>query len=173
MAAPTYFPLQRVYRVIQVDEHFIRSPTPELFVDGGIFANDPEVAAIWAVRMQWKKATNYHLLSIGTGCYNTILSSSTWGGYCGWIFNKGFSVNTLMDATRSITEIVTNNLAKFNDMRRMKFNYRITKSMDLDDAKFVRKFDEEWENLKDGEDFRALLYFYETYIIKKQDRVEN
>jgi patatin-like phospholipase/acyl hydrolase len=120
MAAPTYFPPHEVYQGTQTNGYFIPGNTSELFIDGGVFANDPELTALWAIRMQWKKPVNYHLLSVGTGCYTSTLSSSTWGGYFGWIFNKGFWVNTLMDATRSFTEIIGSNLAKFNNMRRMK-----------------------------------------------------
>jgi hypothetical protein len=36
----------------------------EVFIDGSVFVNDPELTALWAVRMQWKKMTNYHLLSV-------------------------------------------------------------------------------------------------------------
>ncbi|CAF1219562.1 unnamed protein product [Rotaria sp. Silwood1] len=79
MAAPTYFPPYEVCSGKKHNEHFVKDGTPELYIDGGVFANDPELAALWAIRMQWKKSVNYHLLSIGTGCYNTTLSSSTWG----------------------------------------------------------------------------------------------
>ncbi len=41
----------------------------EVFIDGGVFANDPELTTLWAVRMQRKKMTNYHLLSIDIGYY--------------------------------------------------------------------------------------------------------
>lgn len=164
MAAPTYFPPHEVYQGVKNDGEFTPHGDPELFIDGGMFANDPELAALWAVRMQWKKPANYHLLSVGTGCYTSTLSSSTWGGYMGWIFNKGFLINTLMDATRSFTEIVGGNLAKFHNMRRMKLNYKIAKEMDLDDPNFVRIFDEEWANLQNGDDFKAFLYFYDKYI---------
>ncbi|CAF1126473.1 unnamed protein product, partial [Rotaria sordida] len=136
MAAPTYFPPHEIWSGTKHHGHFMKEGTPELYIDGGVFANDPELAALWAIRMQWKKPVNYHLLSIGTGCYNTTLSSSTWGGYLGWIFNKGFLINTLMDATRSFIETIANNLAKFHDVRRMKLNYQITKAMALDDGSF-------------------------------------
>ena len=69
-----------------------------------------------------------------------------------------------MDATRSLTELVTNNLAKIDGIRRMKFNYYIEKSMKLDDPSFVPEFDKEWERLQNEEDFKALIYFYNTYI---------
>jgi hypothetical protein len=118
--------------------------------------------------MQWKKPANYYLLYITTGCFTSTLSSSTWGGYLGWIFNQGFLVNTLMDATRSFTEIIGSNLAKFNNMRRMKLNYQITKPMALDDPDFVHVFDQEWEKyLKHEDDFEALIYFYNRYITNK------
>jgi predicted acylesterase/phospholipase RssA len=165
MAAPTYFPPHEAYRGTQTNGYFIPEGDSELFVDGGVFANDPELAALWAIRMQWKKPANYHLLSVGTGCYTSTLSSSTWGGYFGWIFNQGILVNTLMDATRSFTEIIGGNLAKFNNIRRMKLNYQITKPMALDDPDFVRVFDREWEYLKNEDDFKAFVYFYNNYIL--------
>ena len=167
MAAPTYFPPHIMFPGKKVDGHFVKDNSrSELYIDGGVFANDPELAALWAIRMQWKKMANYQLLSIGTGCYTTTLSSSTLGGYFGWIFNNGFLVNTLMDATRSFIETIASNLAKFNDTKRMKLNYQITKPMDLDDGSFVEKFDQEWETLKNEADFKAFIYFYENCIAK-------
>ena len=170
MAAPTYFPPQHIHKRIIRDGHFIEDPHPkpaEIFIDGGVFANDPELVAMWAIRMQWKKLVNYHLLSIGTGTYNGKLSPTTRGGYPGWIRTDGLAINILMDATRSSTEIMGNNLAKFNNIRRMKFNYRIIESMSLDDPTFIQKFNDEWESLKTGDDFKALLYFYNKYINKQ------
>ena len=167
MAAPTYFPPYEMSSGKKVNGCFVSDGAPELHIDGGVFANDPELAALWAIRMQWKKPVNYHLLSIGTGCYNTTLSSSTWGGYFDWILNKGFLINTLMDATRSFIETIASNLAKFDNMKRMKLNYRMTKSMDLDDSCFVNRFDEEWEMLKTEEDFKAFVYFYDKYITEQ------
>jgi hypothetical protein len=167
MAAPTYFPPHQVYQGIQDNGIFLPGKISELFIDGGIFANDPELAALWAVRMQWRKPVNFHLLGIGTGCYTSTLSSLTWGGYIGWIFNNGILVNTLMDATRSFTEIISSNLAKFNNMRRMKLNYQITEPLALDDPKFIQIFDKEWEHLKNEQDYKALVYFYDNYITEK------
>lgn len=167
MAAPTYFPPQEVWSGKKHHGHFMKQESPELYIDGGVFANDPELAALAVIRMQWKKRVNYHLLSIGTGCYNTKLSSSTWGGYLGWIFNNGFLINTLMDATRSFIETISSNLAKFRDIRRMKLNYQITKSIDLDDGSFITVFDDEWEHLKGEEDYKAFIYFYDTFIAKQ------
>ncbi len=167
MAAPTYFPPYEMSNGKKVNGHFVKAGALELHIDGGVFANDPELAALWAIRMQWKKPVNYHLLSIGTGCYNTTLSSSTRGGYFDWILNKGFLINTMMDATRSFIETIGGNLAKFDNMKRMKLNYRMTKPIDLDDGCFVNKFDEEWEMLKTEEDFRSFVYFYDKYITEQ------
>jgi hypothetical protein len=168
MAAPTYFPPQLVYSGKKVQGQFVKEGEPELYIDGGVFANDPELAALWAVRMQWKKPANYHLLSIGTGCYNTTLSPSTWGGYVGWLRNGAYLVNTLMDGPRSFIETVGSNMAKFNNIRRMKLNYDMTVSMSLDDGSFVKRFDTEWGKLKTEEDYRAFVYFYDNYIHKRQ-----
>ncbi|CAF1436606.1 unnamed protein product [Adineta ricciae] len=167
MAAPTYFPPMEIFTGKKVDGVFRKDAQSELFIDGGVFANDPELSALWAIRMQWKKPANYHLLSIGTGCYKTALSSSTWGGYLGWIMNKGYLVNTLMDAPRSFIEIIGSNLAKFSNIRRMKLNYNMKRSMALDDGEFVRVFDKEWEQLKTEEDYKAFVYFYDSYIVKR------
>jgi len=165
MAAPTYFPPQEVYRGIQHNGQFMPGKKLELYIDGGVFANDPELAALWAIRMQWKKQANYHVLCIGTGCYTSPLSASTWGGYMAWILDNGHIVNTLMDATRSFTEIIGSNLAKFNNMRRMKLNYKITQSIELDDPNFSKKFDEEWKRLKTENDYKAFVFFFEQYIV--------
>lgn len=164
MAAPTYFPPYKIYKGTQKCGMFKPGETFEFFIDGGVFANDPELTTLWAIRLQWKKPVNYHLLSIGTGCYSSKLSESTWGGYLGWIFNRGILVNTLMDATRSLTELIGSNLAKLRNVRRMKLNYKITRPMALDDRGFVEIFNREWEVLKKEDDFAALLYFYENFI---------
>jgi len=167
MAAPTYFPPKRVFKGTQQNGQFTPGNDLELYIDGGVFANDPELVALWAIRMQWKKLFNYYLLSIGTGCYNAKLSPSTWGGYPGWIRTDGLAINILMDATRSSTEIMANNLVNFNNIRRMKFNYRILESMSLDDPQFIERFDQEWESLRNEPDFKAFIYFYDNYITKR------
>ncbi|CAF0927023.1 unnamed protein product [Didymodactylos carnosus] len=164
MAAPSYFPPHKLHKGNVENGHFVPDKHHEIFIDGGVFANDPELIALWAIRMQWKKMVNYHLLSIGTGHYVEEVSAPTWSGYLGWIFNKGLLITTLMEATRSFTEIITNNLAKFNDIKRMKFNFRIKRSMALDDPSFVYEFDKEWKILKNGEDFQTLIAFYNKYI---------
>ena len=177
MAAPTYFPPHPVYQRVIENGYFVANnndddTSAEIFIDGGVFANDPELAALWAIRMQWKKLINYYLLSIGTGCYNTVLKSSTWGGIIGWIISDGGGVliNTLMDATRSMTEIFANNLAKFNNMKRMKFNYKLSESLNLDDPDFVQRFDNEWKTLQRGDDYQTLVYFYKRYINKNEPK---
>jgi hypothetical protein len=165
MAAPTYFPPKRVFKGTQQNGQFTPGNDLELYIDGGVFANDPEVAALWAVRMQWKKPVRYHILSIGTGCYTSQLPPDTWGGYIGWLFKGGAIINTLFDATRSFTEIIGGNLAKFSDMKRMKLNYQMTESKPLDDPNFAQTFNDEWEKyLKHEPDYRALVYFYDRYI---------
>ncbi|CAF1645858.1 unnamed protein product, partial [Didymodactylos carnosus] len=129
MAAPTYFPPHEMckWKTLENNE-FQENGSHETFIDGGVYANDPELSALWAIRMQWKKRVNYHLLCIGTGYSSSSISSTNKGGYTGWLFN-GLVIDTLMEATRSLIEIVTNNLAKFSDIKRMKFNFEITKSM--------------------------------------------
>jgi patatin-like phospholipase/acyl hydrolase len=66
MAAPIYFLPQEVYKGTQHNEQFLPEKTSELFIDGAVFANDPELAALWAIRMQWKKSATYNILCIGT-----------------------------------------------------------------------------------------------------------
>ncbi|CAF2827590.1 unnamed protein product [Rotaria sp. Silwood2] len=140
--------------------------TGEVFIDGGVFANYPELTALWEIRMQGKKLVNYHLLSMGTGCYNAKVSVDNWnGGYKYRLYDtNGLLVNMFMDSTRSLTETVMNNLAKFDNITRMKFNYKLKESMELDALDFAEKFKEDWEKLKGGPDFKALVYFYKTYI---------
>jgi len=167
MAAPTYFPPHEMSKGIIENGQFKPTRLPEIFVDGGIFANDPELIALWAMRMQWKKSMNYHILSIGTGAYNTSITTSGLGGYYEWLFKNGLLVNTSMEATCSLTEVISNNLSKLNNMIRMKFNYKLTKSLSLDDANFIKIFDEEWKELKKKEDFRTLIYFYDKYILQQ------
>ncbi|CAF1516913.1 unnamed protein product [Adineta ricciae] len=133
MAAPTYF---RPWHMCQWE----KKGDDQVFIDGGVFANDPELTATWSIRMHLARLVNYRILSIGTGCYSPQLDSNSWGGYWTWIanlFKPGLLVNTLMDATGSLTETVVNDLAKFN--------YKLKISMELDDPKFPAMFDDEWE----------------------------
>ncbi|CAF3003725.1 unnamed protein product [Rotaria sp. Silwood2] len=174
MAAPTYFQPCTMYKRKKVNDHFERDGEDETFIDGGVFANDPELAALWAIRMQWKKPINYRLLSIGTGCYNAKLSVDNWkGGYKYWLYDtNGLLVNVLMDGTRSLTETVMNKLATFGNIKRMKFNYKLKKSMELDDPNFAKIFNAEWEQLKTEDDYQVLVYFYKKYIKKEQNSFE-
>ncbi|CAF1057886.1 unnamed protein product [Adineta steineri] len=171
MAAPTYFrPCTMYKRKKNVNGIYERDGKDETFLDGGVFANDPELAALWAIRMQWKKPVKYHLMCIGTGRYNAKLSMDhNWnGGYKYWLLDtKGLLVNVFMDGTRSLTETITNNLAKFDSIKRIKFNYKLTESMELDDPTFAVKFNAAWDaKLKDGHDYKTLLFFYKKYIQK-------
>ncbi|CAF1504718.1 unnamed protein product [Adineta ricciae] len=207
MAAPTYFrPWHMCEWEKKEDGNFGKKKDANgkdvedhIFIDGGVFANDPELTAIWSIRMHLARLVNYRILSIGTGCYSPQLDSNSWGGYWTWVanlFKPGLVVNTLMDATRSLTETVVNDLAKFNNIRRMKFNYKLKISMELDDPKFPAMFDDEWEKfvnssgkkltnisedgsrglstdkskygLMYGPDYKALLHFYERHIKREQ-----
>lgn len=57
-SAPTYFPAAKVQS---------RSGADRIFVDGGVFANNPALAAIRAARQLYPKAEETLLVSIGTG----------------------------------------------------------------------------------------------------------
>ncbi|CAF1681944.1 unnamed protein product, partial [Adineta ricciae] len=151
-----------------------RDGDDETFIDGGVFANDPEMAALWAIRMQWKKPVNYHLISIGTGCYNAKLSVDNWkGGYKYWLLDtNGLLVNVLMDGPRSLIETVMNKLATFDNIKRIKFNYQLKESIELDDPGFAAKFNKEWEILKTGDDYKVLVYFYKEHIKKQRNSSE-
>ncbi|CAF0805872.1 unnamed protein product [Adineta steineri] len=165
MAAPTYFPPQPVSTGIIENGRFISNEvTPEIFIDGGLFANDPELMALWAIRMQWKKLVNYHILSVGTCDYNTPISLSDGTGIIGWMMHDGQLINTLMTATCSLTEIISNNVAKSSTVKRMKFNYKLKTDIAMDNTDFPKIFDKEWDKLKQAEDLKALIYFYDTYI---------
>ena len=65
------------------------------------------------------------------------------------MLNDGIPINTLMDATRRFIEMVAGNLAKFDNLRRMKLNYEIVEAMNLADPNFTNVFDGEWKRLKD------------------------
>jgi patatin-like phospholipase/acyl hydrolase len=176
MAAPTYFPPWSMFKGRKENGNFVQDDEEQVFIDGGVFANDPELIALWTIRIQWKKVSNYRLLSIGTGCYNPQLPTSSWGGYYTWLFQthrRGLVIDTLMDATRSLTETITKNLAKLDDIKRMRFNYKLTQPLNLDDSDFPSKFDQEWETLKQGPDYKALCYFYTTYIEKKTMKTDS
>ncbi|CAF1401544.1 unnamed protein product [Rotaria sordida] len=101
MAAPTYFEPFPI-KDKKINGIFLEMNEPEVFIDGGVFANDPELTALWAIQMQWKKLVNYRLLSIGTGCYNPQLDPKSWGGYWEWLVSgkSGLVTDTLMDATQ-------------------------------------------------------------------------
>ncbi|CAF4111451.1 unnamed protein product, partial [Adineta steineri] len=177
MAAPTYFrPCTMYKRKKNVNGIYERDGQDETFLDGGVFANDPELAALWAIRMQWKKPVKHNIISIGTGCYNAKLSvNNNWkGGYKYWLLDtKGLLVNVFMDGTRSLTETVMNDFAKFDSIKRIKFNYKLTESMEFDNPTFADKFNKAWDaDLKGGHDYRTLVFFYRNYIQKRSSSFE-
>ncbi|CAF3895900.1 unnamed protein product, partial [Didymodactylos carnosus] len=43
MAAPTYFPPHKMHRGIIENGHFVPNKHQKIYVDGGVFANDPEL----------------------------------------------------------------------------------------------------------------------------------
>jgi len=166
MAAPTYFPPQKMSHGIIQNGQFIPKMSPKIFVDGGIFANDPELMALWGLK--WKQSIHYHILSIGTGAYDTQIEKSNLGGYFRCLSKNRLLVNTLMEATCGLTEHISSNLAKLNNIKRIKFNHKLIEPMSLDDVNFIKKFDEEWEDLKEKEDFTTLIQFYDKYILEQQ-----
>ena len=46
MGVPTYYPPQEVFQWFQENEHLRRGDKSELFIDGGVFANDAELLAL-------------------------------------------------------------------------------------------------------------------------------
>ncbi len=81
-------------------------------MDDGVFVNDPELVALCVSDTDaMKKKVIYHFSSIGTWCYNLRLAESIWDRW-------------LMDVTRNLTEIIANNLTKFDNIKR---NNSITK----------------------------------------------
>ncbi|CAF1134996.1 unnamed protein product [Didymodactylos carnosus] len=170
--------------------------TADMFIDGGVFANNPELTALWTIECDrninksgntsWTDIIKWPLIwakNTSTGWFKD--------GIVGWLYD-GLVSNTLMDATGNFTEKVTTNLATMMSIRRMRFNFKMTKPMALDNDEFIKKFDKEWENvleneredkyysddklLKDSDDkcdeflektsrdFKALMKFYNTYI---------
>ncbi|CAF1649321.1 unnamed protein product [Didymodactylos carnosus] len=168
MAAPTYSPPHKMNKWKIENGLFQPNGPIEILVDGGMFANDPELEALW------RKMVNYYIISIGTGYYTELMSTLNQGGYKGWLSNGSLIINTLFETTRSFTETIANNLAKFSNLKRMKFNFKIQKYMDLDDPTFVPVFDAEWKDFKNGKkgnykDFDALIDFFEHYIYHQEN----
>ena len=72
-SAPTYFPASKI---------IARDRTIRYFSDGGVFANNPSLAAIREVRQRYPKATEILLVSIGTGSLDYRLPAEripSWG----------------------------------------------------------------------------------------------
>lgn len=58
-AAPTYFPPEAISIAGTIDKY--------LLVDGGVFANNPAACALVEARVQFPQATEFTLVSLGTG----------------------------------------------------------------------------------------------------------
>lgn len=72
-AAPTYFPPAHITN---------RAGDGYWFVDGGVFANNPSIAALSAAKRLWPDAERIVLLSLGTGTDETPMSgahAAHWG----------------------------------------------------------------------------------------------
>ena len=87
IAAPTFFPIYKMEGESPLAGHRM--------VDGGIFANDPELTGLWAARMTTKTLNHYRLLSIGTGSFHRMLSPQMNGGVRDWIFDNGRLISTI------------------------------------------------------------------------------
>ena len=140
-------------------------------VDGGLFANDPELAGLWVSRMDSPSLNTYRLLSVGTGSYTTPVNMSMHGGIVGWLSGGGLLISTMMEANKSFTESVSAQLARFSNVRRYKLSCDLAQSMELDDISFPAKFNDDWEGVhggvafKQSVDMKALNFFYQHFFL--------
>ncbi len=74
-AAPTYFPPAKILNPADKNDYFS-------FVDGGTYANNPAMCAFVEAQQMYPEATEFHLVSLGTGTRTTRIAheqAETWG----------------------------------------------------------------------------------------------
>ncbi len=157
MAAPYYFPPY----ASQTPDTYIGT-----YIDGGIFANDPMLTGLHCARMNGRLSSDYseyRLVGIGTGVSKPNNEKSLGGGVSTWAMGepKGLLLNTVLEANRSLTETISEGLARFQRIRRIKFNIALVKPPELDDFDFVKDLDAKdvWEKIKESDDMQALQQF--------------
>eukprot|EP01119_Soliformovum_irregulare_P018499 TRINITY_DN5695_c0_g1_i1.p1 TRINITY_DN5695_c0_g1~~TRINITY_DN5695_c0_g1_i1.p1 ORF type:complete len:605 (-),score=133.16 TRINITY_DN5695_c0_g1_i1:29-1678(-) len=155
MAAPTYFPPQTV-----TCPH---EPKIRQFIDGGVFANDPSLAAFYVAYIAAGRQT-YSILNIGTMEYTSPVRNQ--GGYVGWLMQGDHNiVDIVMQASSSFAETALDMMGHhFHDLRRYKFNFTMTKPMALDDPSFIPKLNETFNSIENSSDMAGMLEFVKRYI---------
>ena len=152
MAAPTYFP-PHIMNVTNSDGEVSQHG----MIDGGVYANDPELTALWATRMNTHTLNTYRILSIGTGSYTAPVNIRMGGGYWGWLIGSaGLIVSTILQSSSEFTEAIVASLARFSNIRRFKLNCDILKDMQIDDVTFPTVFNREWAGHTVKEDGRTV-----------------
>ena len=159
MAAPTFFPPHYLQQALRL----WRRRADGCYVDGGIFANDPELAGLWAARLNpaSELVDRFNIVSIGTGVFEQSLGDNMQGGYKDWIFNNGLLINTILEANRSFTEVIAAGLGRTDNIRRFKCNFMMSTAMDLSSSQFPRDFEDNFARLRASTDVRALISIWQ------------
>jgi patatin-like phospholipase/acyl hydrolase len=120
---------------------------PHAFLDGGIYANDPELCALWIARQQHLRQKSCIIIGIGTGKYTEEIIPLN-NSKLGWILpGGGLIVTTIMDANTSFIEQVAADMTTFADVKRFKLNYTLNRKADLADPTFVSSWDNVFHSL--------------------------
>jgi len=160
MAAPTYFPPYTMQFSIHPETN---KPVTDTFVDGGIFANDPEYLAVVAARREKQRPSRIAILALGTGIF-PLTWKDTWGGYAGWLSDSGKIINVIMEANGSLIDVLMNDLSAYSNVDRFKLNFTMKEAMALDDPGFVGVFDAFIPEIINGPDFRSWKKFFQEFI---------
>jgi len=140
-------------------------PYDATFIDGGIFANNPEYCALVGARRDKQAAALFRVLSLGTGIYPQSWHD-TLGGYAGWLSNSGLIINTILEANRSLMDVFMSDMSAFSNVARFRLNYQLADDMALDDPKFVDVFDKALPCIVAGDDFQSWKRFYRDFIFR-------
>ena len=182
MAGPLYF----------TPHHFVHDGKKRTFIDGGVFANDPALTALYIARLTPEHTINtqFTLIGIGTGVHDTFWDEDSidGGGLKTWItglengrVNKwlgsavtdgrpggipsGLLPNMMLEAQRSFNEKIVSELGRLPTLRRFKYNISFNDTdANLDDMHFAEKVDAKWGELRQAADMLALRWFFERRV---------
>lgn len=179
MAAQTYFP------------PYYSAREDATFADGGTGANDPELCGLHMARTAYKnQQCQFAIMSLGTGIATQCVQSDDAkhnrqanpagqtvnyinGGLVDWLVTpiSGLLITTFFDANRSFTAQISESLAQFSYIKRLRLNFSLN-TAPLDDVNFAKDLDKVWNKSADpklpaigqSNDLKAAARFYSMYV---------
>jgi len=103
-----------------------------VLVDGGVFANNPELIGLMIARSRSNVFDKFNLFSLGTGFFHPKKGDQQWG-YISWLFSKEYIIDTLMESTSNSVEAMAEHLSALPDVHRVRFNFKLNTQIKLDE----------------------------------------